>query len=164
MIPGNSQEDVSFLESVCNLSSEDPRSKAENVEWHIILTNGSTNLRLTQLFRPRLDWILLHIDLADMYLSTIEIISDDEACRNRVHDPVKHTDAIIDDWPKIGVEVNGHHRLIRILTLPLDAEQFTNFALATITSYEVSRCYLMQLSTGSILYCRTNLAFSLSMI
>lgn len=94
------------------MSSENPRPEAKNIERNIVFANGPADLCPAQLFCPRLDWILLHIDLADMYLSSVEIIPDDKTRSNWVHDPVQHTDAIADDRSEIGVEMDGHHGLI----------------------------------------------------
>jgi hypothetical protein len=130
------QEHISLLKGLCNLTPENPWANALDIKRDILADSGA-DLEPTHFVCPRFDGLLGHIYLANMNLSIIKVIANNETRSDWVHNPEQHADTITDHGPQIGIEVNGHHSLIGVLALGSDVEKLTNFAFAAITCNEM---------------------------
>ena len=101
-----------------------------------------------------------HIKIANNDLVSIQVVANNKSRNLRVHNPVKHSRILINNWPKICIEVNRHHgiscgdisedgRLDRKsshtghFSFALNSQALSNPALGAVASYHMPRSYLV---------------------
>lgn len=114
-----SQEHIAFLKGLCGLTPEHPRANALDIKRDILADSGA-GLGPTHFVCPGINGLLGHIYLANMNLSAVKFIANNESRPDWVHNPEQHADTVTNHGPQMGLEVNGHHSLVRILALGRD--------------------------------------------